>query len=274
MLNNNKELWNVFWNRKEKYPSANFSDAQYFHELTTAYYLNFWEKKLKILKAGSKILECGCGSARFSEFFAKKGFDCTMMDYSEIGLQCAKENFMDKGLQGNFIVGNVNQMDFPDNSFDLVYSGGLLQHFVDISLPIKEMIRVIKPKGVFAATIIPKKFSIQSIANIYNNLILFSKRLIKRDKDINSINIKRLSEIFINSYNIKDYKNELEKNGVSEIYARCMSPFPHLSITERGNKLYTKILKRLVHIWGKFDESSNPLTEILGVSYNILGRKR
>ena len=270
---NTEDLWNDFWENKESQSTPSYNDAKYWHELNNAYYLNFWEEKLKVLKPGSKILECGCGSAKFSEFFARKGFECTMMDYSDNAIQSAKINFRNNGLQGKFIVGDVNKIEMPDNSFDLVYSGGLLQHFTNISLPIEEMVRILKPNGIFAATVIPKKFSIQSIVNrLINNPILFLRKIIKKGDVIGS-NMEKLSFIFVNSYKLKDYKNELEKDGIYQIYGRCMSPFPYLLITQGGNKFYTKILKHLVPLWKKFDESSNYLTEIFGVSYNIIGKK-
>lgn len=70
-------------------------------------------------------------------------------------------------------------MPFEDKTFDLVLSFGVLEHFKDIDKPIKEMVRVLKPGGVFFADIVPEKFSIHKLADMMNYLVLFSYFVIK-----------------------------------------------------------------------------------------------
>ena len=44
---------------------------------------------------------------------------------------------------------DARQLALPDNSFDYVYSWGVLHHSPDIAQSLKEMTRVLKPGGGF-----------------------------------------------------------------------------------------------------------------------------
>ena len=50
-----------------------------------------------------------------------------------------------------FTVGDVYQLDFPDDSFDVVHAHQLLQHLTDPVAALREMRRVCRPGGLVAA---------------------------------------------------------------------------------------------------------------------------
>lgn len=96
---------------------------------------------------GKRLLDLGCGAGENSVYFAKKGAICVAADYSpgmvEVALQLAAAN----GVQIEGCTANAMQLDFPDNSFDVVYASNLLHHLPDPKACIKEMHRVLKPGG-------------------------------------------------------------------------------------------------------------------------------
>lgn len=99
---------------------------------------------------GKSFCEVGCGSATTSALLAEMGADISLVDLSPKALQFARELFDRQGLKANFFQQDALKMDFPDGKFDVVWNGGVVEHFDDegkIKL-IAEMWRILKPGGI------------------------------------------------------------------------------------------------------------------------------
>jgi SAM-dependent methyltransferase len=96
---------------------------------------------------GKFLLDLGCGAGENSVYFAKKGAHCVAADYSpgmvDVALKLAAAN----GVQIEGHTANAMDLDFPDNTFDLVYASNLLHHIPNPRIALKEMHRVLKPGG-------------------------------------------------------------------------------------------------------------------------------
>jgi SAM-dependent methyltransferase len=96
---------------------------------------------------GKKLLDLGCGAGENSVYFAKKGANCVATDYSpgmvEVALKLAKTN----GVKIEGCTANAMELDFPDQTFDIVYASNLLHHLPEPKTAIREMHRVLKPGG-------------------------------------------------------------------------------------------------------------------------------
>ncbi len=96
---------------------------------------------------GKLLLDLGCGAGENSVYFARKGARCVAADYSpgmvDVALKLAAAN----GVKIEGCTANAMALDFPDNTFDLVYASNLLHHIPDPKLALKEMHRVLKPGG-------------------------------------------------------------------------------------------------------------------------------
>lgn len=82
---------------------------------------------------GKNILELGCGLGTDAIQFAKAGANVVCVDLTENSLNMCKKNFELHGLVGEFFLGNIEELDtiLPEkfrNSFDLVYSFGVIHH--------------------------------------------------------------------------------------------------------------------------------------------------
>lgn len=107
-------------------------------------------------KGSSKCLEVGCGRGSLSAYFADDGWDCTLLDLSSSAIERAQEAFSKAKLSASFDVGDCLHLPYGDNSFDLVFSIGLLEHFEDIGQVIAEQTRVLAPGGLFIGYVVPE----------------------------------------------------------------------------------------------------------------------
>ena len=123
--------------------------------ITVAYntYLHYWHIH-QILKyyitRGSSVLECGCAPAQWLVYFSKE-FDCSLygIDNSQSGLYLSKENLCYQNIKKcELIKGDVNYIPFDNNTFDVVFSTGLLEHFNEPEKIVSEMSRILKPGGL------------------------------------------------------------------------------------------------------------------------------
>lgn len=93
------------------------------------------------LKSG-RILDVGGGSGRRSFSFQQAGFDVTVLDPDEQALKVAKEQF---GLKT--ICGLLEEVDLPENSFDLVTLWYVVEHLPEPQKTLKAAHKVLRPNG-------------------------------------------------------------------------------------------------------------------------------
>lgn len=119
--------------------------ADYF-EACTAPENRFILQKMGNIR-GKRLLDLGCGAGENSVYFAMQGARCVAADYSpgmvEVALQLAARH----GVEVEGCTANAMALDFPDNTFDIVYASNLLHHIPDPKIALKEMHRVLKPGG-------------------------------------------------------------------------------------------------------------------------------
>jgi SAM-dependent methyltransferase len=96
---------------------------------------------------GLRVLEIGCGLGTDGAQFARGGALYTGVDLTDAAVSLARRNFELRGLKGEFRTADAENMDFADDTFDLVYSHGVLHHTPDTARAIREVHRVLKPGG-------------------------------------------------------------------------------------------------------------------------------
>lgn len=93
-------------------------------------------------------LDAGCGSGRYSVALRKMGISKVVgMDYSENSINFAIENSARLGVEVDFIQGTVLEIPFGDESFDFVFSNGVLHHTRDTEHGLAEIRRVLRENG-------------------------------------------------------------------------------------------------------------------------------
>lgn len=97
--------------------------------------------------SGEELLEIGGGIGTDLAQFARHGARATDVDLSLGHLELARENFEVRGLTGTFVQQDAESLDFDDNTFDLVYSNGVLHHTPWTRRVVDQIYRVLKPGG-------------------------------------------------------------------------------------------------------------------------------
>lgn len=95
----------------------------------------------------SEVLEVGCGLGTDAINFARRGARYTGVDLTEASIELVRRRFELEGLTANLRVADAERLPFDDDSFDLVYSHGVLHHTPDTQRAIDEVHRVLKPGG-------------------------------------------------------------------------------------------------------------------------------
>lgn len=102
---------------------------------------------------GGRFLEAGCGPAANALNLARWGIDVAGVDLAPEAIEGARAAFARHQLEGTFLLGDVRGLPFPDESFDFVYAGGVVEHFRESSQAVVEMTRVLTPGGRLLFTV-------------------------------------------------------------------------------------------------------------------------
>ena len=97
--------------------------------------------------AGKTVLDLGCGVGNDLARFAKVGAIVTGVDLAGHSIELAKDNFRFRGLHGEFLKMDGENLEFPDDHFDAVFCHTVLHFTPNPQAMISEIHRVLKPGG-------------------------------------------------------------------------------------------------------------------------------
>jgi len=199
------------------------------------------------LPPAGAVAELGCGSGRL---LARIGCErphlkLIAIDYDSEALELAQKSAKVAGVSVETHLGDVNCLEFGNDSFDMVLSGGLLEHFVDPRPVLAEMVRTLKPGGAFIATVVPRK------------LFSFHRPL------------QRIlgPKVYRSSYDAPHYARWLEELGLREVLPLSKGFYPPLF-----QRLPARPRRAIEHAFRRLDGSW--LADRWGYFFVIAGRKR
>ena len=116
-----------------------------FMEAIPEMIFNPWRKKL-LAKAKGKILEIGVGTGKNFPHYPY-GACVTGIDIADRMLVIARKKASELGLSFDLSEGDVQNLHFPDNSFDTVVATFVFCSVPDPVQGLRELRRVVKPDG-------------------------------------------------------------------------------------------------------------------------------
>jgi SAM-dependent methyltransferase len=97
--------------------------------------------------SGQDVLEVGIGLGVDFVRFARSGARAVGVDLTEAAVESARRLLALEGLAGTALASDAESLPFDDESFDIVYSWGVLHHTPDTSRAVNEVYRVLRPGG-------------------------------------------------------------------------------------------------------------------------------
>lgn len=95
---------------------------------------------------GKRVLDVGCGSGRHAYYAAKYGADVWAVDLSD-AVEVARRNTADQ-RRVHVVQADLHHLPFAPESFDLIYSIGVLHHLADPETAFRNLLRFLKPGGL------------------------------------------------------------------------------------------------------------------------------
>jgi len=97
--------------------------------------------------AGACLLEVGCGMGTDLLQFARGGANVTGIDLTPRSIEISRLHFEIYGQRGDFAISDCEKLPFKTESFDVVYSNGVLHHTPDTAGAVRELHRVLRRGG-------------------------------------------------------------------------------------------------------------------------------
>ena len=200
----NKNQIKEFW---EQGPPMGFLGENYSYEQKRSFRYSLQDYMHDTFKfedfKGQKVLEIGCGAGIDSAEFARNGALVTSIDFTERSVQSTKELLIEANLPGNVMQADATKLQFEDNTFDCVYSFGVLHHIPDIEKALVEIKRVLKPGGQIMAMLYNKN------SLLYGYSIVYLKGV--EDKQLEKLSIEEL---------LAKYSERKEDNPYTRVYTK------------------------------------------------------
>lgn len=140
--------------------------------------------------SGKAVLEVGCGTGTDLIQFARGGAKVTGVDFTPRSIEITRRRFEVYGLEADLLVGDAECLAFPDATFDLVYSFGVLHHTPNTNRAISEIHRVLRPGGT-AIIMLYHRFSLYYWGGLMLKRGVFRGALLRqRPSDIVNSNVE------------------------------------------------------------------------------------
>jgi len=102
---------------------------------------------------GADVLEIGCGMGLHTELLCRAGANVTAIDLSPTSVEATSMRLKSKGLSARIQEADAETLPFPSQSFDFVWSWGVIHHSSRTGRVVREIARVCQPTAEVRAMV-------------------------------------------------------------------------------------------------------------------------
>jgi len=96
---------------------------------------------------GKRVLEIGCGMGLHTETMVRAGANVTSIDLTKTAIEATMRRLELKGLSAHVFQTNAEELPFDNESFDFIWSWGVIHHSARTTRIVREIARVLTPEG-------------------------------------------------------------------------------------------------------------------------------
>jgi ubiquinone/menaquinone biosynthesis C-methylase UbiE len=122
--------------------------------------------------AGKKVLEIGIGQGSDLLQFARAGAVCHGVDITDNHIRLTTKNFELNGIPVDIRKSDATRLPFADETFDCVYSFGVIHHIPEADRVLAEVRRVLKPGGTLMIALYYKWSAFHLFSKIFAHGIM------------------------------------------------------------------------------------------------------
>ncbi|UJF32434.1 class I SAM-dependent methyltransferase [Paenibacillus hexagrammi] len=161
------------------------------------------------IPSGKKVLEVGCGTGRTACYLASQGCSVSAIDIRPEMVVKAKRRAEKLGVQVSFLEGDVCQLPFENNSFDVIMVESVT-NFAQADKALSEYERVLMPGGI-----------------VYDREVI-------RVKNMKPEVHQALCDFYgvPALYDLGEWKGMMQSAGFAEVSSSGIHPFPTASMWE------------------------------------------
>ncbi len=187
--------------------------------------------------SGKKILEVGSGAGIDSCEFARNGANVISADFTEIAVKLTKD--LTRKYNGETTRCTSTSLPFQENTFDVVYSFGVIHHVSDIDTVLKEIFRVLKPSGIFMGMVYNKDSLLYAYLMYYYGIKEGMIHKMSEEQLISKFSERRDGCPYTKAYTINEFKQLLQKHNFNNIETRIF--YNTFDIPEHKRKIKFKL---------------------------------
>jgi len=127
--------------------------------------------------AGKDVLEVGCGSGIAVQLFAEAGANVTAVDLTPWAVATTRARLDAFGLEADVFEADGEALPLDDDTFDLVFSWGVIHHSTDTERALSELVRVCRPGGEVVIMVYHRRSLFYAVYRLFMRFLPLARRL-------------------------------------------------------------------------------------------------